>query len=200
MNLDRAAREIRDVGLYSLILQDIERLLKKSAPDIREIKEVLQKEPSLLDEYRQLNVEYNISNIHIKDIKPDGLGGECKELAKEVNENLSVLREIEKYTLEFSKSSVLVMIFSVEFFVLFSVQYFIVLLSLKEYQWLIYGLFLSSVVVAWRYARYKKREFERENKRFHKLYAKTRRLLKRLQDRGCIDMERLWITRAEEHI
>jgi len=98
-------------------------------------------------------VEYNISNIHIRDIDINSIKDEkCIAEAKEVNKKLNLLREIEKYTLDFEHSSTLVIIFSIEFFVLFSVQYFIVLLDLKEWQWWIYGLFLSSVTVAWLYA------------------------------------------------
>jgi hypothetical protein len=200
INLDRVAREIKEVGLYNLILQDVEHILKKTNPTLEEIKELLTTNTQLLEDYKQLNVEYNLSNIHIKKLPLNSLKGECKEIAKRINENLEILKEIEKFTLEFTKSSVLVMIFSIEFFVLFSVQYFIVLLSLKEYQWLIYGIFLSSVLVAWWYANKEKKKFQKESSRFHNLYKETQKMLAKLENMGCIRKEELLIESNENHI
>jgi hypothetical protein len=201
IHLERVANEIKEVGLYNLILQDVEAILKKRKPTQQEILEVLKSNPEILEEYKQTNVEYNISNIHIRDIDINALKDEeCKEKAKEVNKKLKLLREIEKYTLDFEHSSTLVIIFSVEFFVLFSVQYFIVLLDLKEWQWWIYGLFLSSVVIAWIYAKREKKKFEENSKRFEKEYRVVQKMLAELEEKGCIRKDDLIIRECEEHV
>ena len=129
------ALEIRNVGLYDLVLQDVQKIAGKNRLEVKEIEHILIDYPEILESYKQTNVEYNLSNIHLRDIPLDNLKPECMPRARQVNENLSILREIEKYTLDFEQSSVLVLIFSIEFFVLFSVQYLIVLLSLKDWQW-----------------------------------------------------------------
>lgn len=200
INLDRVAKEIRYIGLYDLILQEIQKILKKSDPSVEDIKKLIKKDSKILEEYKQINVEYNLSNIHIKDISLDGLSEECKKKAAEVNKNLSILREIEKYTLDFANSSVLVIIFSIEFFVLFSVQYFIVLLSLKEYQWYVYGAFVFSIFIAWLYAEKEKKKYKREKERFEKIYNKTLKTLEELEKNSCIDRSTLWIHHSDDHI
>ncbi len=199
-NLERVAREIKTVGLYDLILQDVQKILKTNHPTVEQIREVLDKHPQILRDYKQTNVEYNLSNIHLKDIPLDNLEGECLEKAKKVNENLKVLREIEKYTLDFEHSSTLVIIFSVEFFVLFSVQYLIVLLNLKDYQWYIYSFFALSILAAWKYAKKEKRKYEVENERFEKLYEETLKILEELEERGCVRKSDLWIMESEDHV
>jgi len=199
-NLERVAMEIKTVGLYDLILQDVQKLLGKSRPTKEEILEVLKEHPEILRDYKQTNVEYNLSNIHLKDIPLENLDEECLEEAKKINDNLSILREIEKYTLDFAQSSTLVIIFSVEFFVLFSVQYFIVLLNLKEYQWWIYGVFALSIAAAWWYAKREQKKYERENLRFEKLYDETLGLLEDLEKRGCVKKSALWIMESDEHV
>ncbi|BDY13675.1 hypothetical protein [Hydrogenimonas cancrithermarum] len=199
-NLDRVAREIKTVGLYDLILQDVQKILGIQKPTVEQILEVLGSHPQILYDYKQTNVEYNLSNIHLRDIPLDGLEGECLQKAKKVNENLSVLRAIEKYTLDFAHSSTLVIIFSVEFFVLFSVQYFIVLLNLKAYQWYIYGLFALSIVAAWWYAKREQRKYGRESARFEKLYHETLEILEALEESGCVKKETLWIHESDEHV
>jgi hypothetical protein len=96
------------------------------------------------------------------------------------------LREIEKYTLDFEQSSTLVIIFSIEFFVLFSVQYFIVLLDLKEWQMLIYSVFASSIAIAWWYAKREQKKFERYNIIYEHEYRNALKLIAELEEMGCV--------------
>ncbi len=198
--LKRVALEIKTVGLYDLILQDVQRIAGKDNVSEDEILEILQKHPAILEAYKQLNVEYNLSNIHIRDIAIENLKDECKEDAKKVNENLKHLREIEKYTLDFEQSSILVIIFSIEFFVLFSVQYFIVLLNLKEWQWWIYGVFATSIAIAWWYAKKEKKKYEENSKIYEEKYETTLKMIEKLENRGCIKKSDLIIKECEEHV
>ncbi len=199
-NVERAANEIKSIGLYDLILQDVQKLLGKDRVSVEEISLTLKEYPEIFREYKQTNVEYNLSNIHLKEIPLENIPAEYRKKAASINKNLKKLREIEKYTLDFEQSSVLVVIFSVEFFILFSVQYFIVLLNLKAYQFFIYGIFALSVVVAWQYARYQRKKYEKQRVRFEELYEETEKLFEELESKGYIDKESLWIRQSDEHI
>jgi hypothetical protein len=198
--LERVALEIKDVGLYDLILQDVQKIAGKNKLTKEEILDILKANPKLIEEYKQLNVEYNLSNIHIRDIDTSSLDGKCKEKAKQINKNLAILREIEKYTLDFAQSSTLVIIFSVEFFVLFSVQYFIVLLDLKEWQWWIYSFFALSIAIAWIYGKKEQKKYAINNEKFQKLYDKTLQLLDEIEEMGCIKKDDLIIKECEDHV
>ena len=199
-HLPRVALEIKTVGLYDLILQDVQKIAGKTKVSEEEILDILQTHPEILEEYKQVNVEYNLSNIHLKDIDLSNLDDNCKEKAQQVNTNLAELREIEKYTLDFEQSSTLVIIFSIEFFVLFSVQYFIVLLDLKEWQLWIYSFFALSIVIAYWYANKERKKYAIENERFEKLYVETLELLEELEESNCIKKEDLIIKECEEHV
>ncbi len=198
--LKRVASEIKNIGLYDLVLQDVQKIAKKQHPSEDEILEIIQNHPQVLEDYKQINLEYNLSNIHIRNIDIDSLPQECREEAQKINENLNELREIEKYTLDFEQSSTLVIIFSIEFFVLFSVQYFIVLLNLKEWQWWIYGFFALSILFAWLYVKKERKVYEKQSEIFHKKYAQTLAMLKKLEKKGCIKKEDLIIEECEEHV
>jgi N4-gp56 family major capsid protein len=179
-HLPRVALEIKTVGLYDLVLQDVQKILGKNRVSEEEILQVMQEHPEIFEDYKQINVEYNLSNIHLRNIDLDTIKDpEAKELAKKVNENLDHLREIEKYTLDFEQSSTLVIIFSIEFFVLFSVQYFIVLLDLKEWQWWIYSFFALSIVVAWIYAKKERKVYDTNNAIYEKKYEETLQMIQR---------------------
>ncbi len=199
-NLRRVAKEIKDVGLYDLILQDVQKLAKKRKLSVEEILHVMQENPQILQEYKQVNVEYNLSNIHIDKVETTNIDKEYHQKIEKINQNLKKIKEIEKYTLDFEHSSTLVIIFSIEFFVLFSVQYFIVLLNLKEWQLWIYGLFASSILWAWLYAKKQKKLYVTNSKIFYKLYDETKALLDELEDKSIIKRDEIYEDVSEEHV
>ena len=200
IHLDRVALEIKNVGLYDLVLQDVQNLLGKKRLKEEEIRSALNAHPQILEDYKQINVEYNVSNIHIRDIDTSGLKGSGKTQAEAVNTNLNELRMIEKYTLDFEQSSTLVIIFSIEFIVLFSVQYFIILLDLKEWQWELYTLFGSSIAVAWWYAKKQQRVYEKQSAIFEDKYVETLEMIDALEEEGIIKKSELIIAECEEHV
>ena len=200
IHLQRVALEIKTIGLYDLILQDVQKIAGKTKVSEDEILEIMEKNPEILRAYKQVNVEYNIGNIHIKDIMTDSLKEECQEKAKRVNQNLAKLRELEKYTLDFEQSSTLVIIFSIEFFVLFSVQYFIVLLDLKDWQWWIYTLFAFSIMIAWIYGKKESKKFAENSIVFEDLYKETVIMIDELEENGCLKKADLVIEECEEHV
>jgi hypothetical protein len=200
-HLPRVALEIKTVGLYDLVLQDVQKILGKNRVSEEEILKVLDEHPEIFEDYKQINVEYNLSNIHLRNIDLDTIKDpKAKELAKKVNENLDHLREIEKYTLDFEQSSTLVIIFSIEFFVLFSVQYFIVLLDLKEWQWWIYSFFALSIVAAWLYAKKERKVYETNNAIYEKKYEETLQMIAKLEEEGHLKKSDLIIESCDEHI
>jgi len=200
IHLERVANEIKNIGLYDLILQDVQKIAGKTRVNKDEILEIINSNPQILEEYKQINVEYNICNIHIKDIETNKLDDSCKKEAEKINKNLAQLREIEKYTLDFEQSSTLVIIFSIEFFVLFSVQYFIVLLDLKEWQMLIYSIFASSVIIAWWYAKKERKKYDKNKIIFEEKYIETQKLISELEEKGCIKKSDLIVAECEEHV
>jgi len=198
--LKRVALEIKTVGLYDLILQDVQKIAGKNRVTEDEILEIMEKNPQILEEYKQINVEYNISNIHLKDIDINKVDDDYKEKAEKINKNLHLLREIEKYTLDFEQSSTLVIIFSIEFFILFSVQYFIVLLDLKEWQLWIYGVFASSILFAWLYANKERKLYAQNSEIYEKKYEETLAMIEELEELGALKKSDLIIEECEEHV
>ena len=200
IHLKRVANEIKTIGLYDLVLQDVQKIAGKTRLTEDEILEIMQKNPQILEDYKQINVEYNLSNIHLRDIDISKLKESCKENSKKINQNLTKLKKLEPYTLDFEQSSTLVIIFSIEFFVLFSVQYFIVLLDLKEWQILIYSIFASSIAVAYWYAKREQKKYEINSKIFEKKYIETLKMINRLEQKKCINKSDLIISECEEHV
>jgi len=201
IHLQRVANEIKNIGLYDLVLQDVQKIAGTTRVTEEQILEIMQREPQILEDYKQINIEYNLSNLHIKNIEnPESLEVSCRETALKVNENLNHLREIEKYTLDFEQSSTLVIIFSIEFFVLFSVQYFIVLLDLKEWQILIYSIFASPIAFAWWYAKKEQKKYAINSKIFQEKYQKTLEMIEKLERKGCLKKSDLIISSCDEHV
>jgi len=198
--LQRVATEIKDIGLYDLVLQDVQKILGVTRPTLDEILNVLDSHPQILKDYKQINVEYNVGNIHLSNIDLSKIDKQFEKQAQQINNNLDKLRELEKYTLDFEQSSTLVIIFSIEFFVLFSVQYFIVLLDLKEWQTLIYGIFASTVAIAYWYGKKEQKKYQVNSKIFFNLYDETLMLLEKLELANILNKNDLIIKECEEHV
>ena len=79
-------------------------------------------------------------------------------------------------------------------------QYFIVLLDLKEWQILIYSIFATSIAIAWWYAKKEQKKYEVNSKIFYEKYEKTLELIEQLEKRGCIKKSDLIIEECEEHV
>jgi len=200
LNKERMINEILHVGLYDLVLQDVQKIVGKEKPTKAELEKVLEEEPQILRDYMQTNVEYNLSNIHLKNIDIEHLDASVKEKAESINKNLEIMRNIEKYTLDFEHSSTLVLIFSLEFFILFSVQYFIVLLDLGKWQWWIYAFFSLSILGAWWYAKKEKKKYQVNSAKYKVLYEETLQLMEILEKEGHIKKKELYIDESDEHI
>jgi len=192
--------EILHIGLYDLVLQDVQKIVGKEKITINELEEALEKEPQILRNYMQTNVEYNLSNIHLENIDVENIDNSAKDKAEKINENLNIMREIEKYTLDFEQSATLVLIFSLEFFILFSVQYFIVLLDLGAWQWWIYAFFSLSILGAWWYAKKQQKKYQINSARYTELYEETLKLIETLEKEGHIKKKELYISESDEHI
>ncbi|WP_368028764.1 hypothetical protein [Arcobacter sp. s6] len=180
IDLNLVAKDIKNVGLYDFILQDCLKISNKNVLIEEEIISLLQSNNEILENYKQTNIENNISNIHFRNLELERLEEHQKINANQINSNLNLLRNIEKYTLKFEESPTLVFIFSIEFFILFSVQYFIVLLGLKNWQWEIYGLFSLSVLFSWMYANKQKEKYKINNKKFKEVYLQTEQLINKI--------------------
>ena len=200
LNKERMINEILHIGLYDLVLQDVQQIVGKEQVSKEELEEVLKNNPQILRDYMQTNVEYNLSNIHLKNIDTSTLDASVKDRAEKINQNLDTMREIEKYTLDFEQSSTLVLIFSLEFFILFSVQYFIVLLDLAKWQWWIYAFFSLSIVGAWWYAKKEEKKYQINSAKYHKLYDETIKEIEALEKEGHLKKKELYIEESDEHI
>jgi len=192
--------EILHIGLYDLVLQDVQKIVGKEKPTKEELEEALEKEPQIFRDYMQTNVEYNLSNIHLKNIDIETLDRSAKVEAQKINTNLDIMRKIEKYTLDFEHSSTLVLIFSLEFFILFSVQYFIVLLDLSAWQWWIYAFFSLSILGAWWYAKKQQKKYQINSAKYKELYEETLKRIEALEKEGHIKKKELYISESDEHI
>ncbi|MDD3467723.1 MAG: hypothetical protein PHE67_11285 [Campylobacterales bacterium] len=201
INIKRVALEIKTIGLYDGILQDMLKASGVSSMNEKEIEHCLIDNPSFVDEYKAVNIQYNISNIHIKNIPLTPLLQE-HELQRVVllNKYLEFLRENEKYTIEFEQSTTLITVMSIEFFVLFSAQYFIVLMDMKNWQFEIYGLFLTSIVLAYMYSKKQKALYASKKIEFDIRYEKALVLLSELEDEEVIKKEDLWVLEDDVHI
>ena len=92
--LQRVATEIKDVGLYDLVLQDVQKIVGKQHPTLDDVLKVLETDPQILEDYKQINVEYNVGNIHLDNIDEAKIEKNYQKcLINGKNNNLCILRK-----------------------------------------------------------------------------------------------------------
>ncbi len=79
-------------------------------------------------------------------------------------------------------------------------QYFIVLLDLKEWQILIYSIFASSIAIAWWYAKKEQKRYAKNSLIFEEKYQQTLKMIDNLESVGCIKKSDLIIKECQEHV
>ncbi len=193
VNLDKVPKQIKTDGLFSYIYDDILKEANLKEIDENQIREYLLKNPIYLDEYRRLNKDIEISNIHLKEFEILENDTEDSAIIKtEINQNADRLRGLEKFSLNSSDSAYPIWIGSLAVFGVFTIHNFFGLFTdvYSSFPALIYGSYV--LVIFYAYRMYKKTIVNHNKK--NRLYKETFEKTKNLIDAG---VEKNYFKRAD---
>ncbi len=180
VNLDRVSNQIKNDGLFSYIYDEMcqEANLKELNED--QIKEYLLKEPKHLNEYKRLNKEIEVSNIHLKELKlkPNEPTQSIK-IKKQINENSDKLRAMEKYSLSSNDSAYPIWIGSLAVFGIFTIHNFFGLFTDVYHTMpiLIYGSYVFIIVYAFYFYKKSIKNHDQKNQEYNKILNQTKQLV-----------------------
>lgn len=183
VNLDKVPKQIKTDGLFSYIYDDILEEANLKEADESQIKEYLVKNPVYLNEYRRLNKDIEISNIHLKEFEI--LEDELEDSAKiktQINKNADRLRGLEKFSLNSNDSAYPIWIGSLAVFGVFTIHNFFGLFTdvYNSFPALIYGSYIA--VIFYAYHMYRKTIINHNEK--NRLYKETFKETRNLIDAG----------------
>jgi len=195
VNIDKVPKQIIEDGLFSYIYDEIceEANLKEMSEE--QIREYLLKNPKYLDEYRRLNKDIEITNIHLKDFDiSNDEKGESVEIKREINENADKLRGLEKYSLSSNDSAYPIWIGSLAVFGIFSIHNFFGLFTDVYHSMpvLIYGSYVFIIIYA--FYMYKKtlKNHDKKNKQYKVIFNQTKELIDSGMQKGYFTRDEIY--------
>ena len=195
VNIDKVPKQIIEDGLFSYIYDEIceEANLKEMSEN--QIREYLLKNPKYLDEYRRLNKDIEITNIHLKDFDiSNDEKGESVEIKREINENADKLRGLEKYSLSSNDSAYPIWIGSLAVFGIFSIHNFFGLFTDVYHSMpvLIYGSYVFIIIYA--FYMYKKtlKNHDKKNKQYKVIFNQTKELIDSGMQKGYFTRDEIY--------
>ena len=180
INLNKVPNQIKTDGLFSYIYDEMREELNQEELNENQIKEYLVKSEKHLDEYRRLNKDIEVTNIHLKDlIITDQDSDESKKIKKQINKNANTLRALEKYSLSSNDSAYPIWIGSLVVFGIFTIHNFFGLFTDVYHTMpaLIYGSYI--LIMAYGYYFYKRtlKKHDRKNKEYKEIFNNTQKLI-----------------------
>ncbi len=195
VNLNKVPKEIKTDGLFSYIYDEMcqEANLKELNED--QIREYLIKNPKYLDEYRRLNKDIEVSNIHLKELEINlDEKDESIKTKKQINENANRLRAMEKYSLSSNDSAYPIWIGSLAVFGIFTIHNFFGLFTnvYHDFPALIYGAYIFIIFYA--YYMYKKtlKNHNEKNMQYKELFKNTQNLIDSGVEKGYFKRSELY--------
>ncbi len=195
IDLKKAARLIKNDGLFTFIYNEMKELKQKEELLEEEILELLQKHSHFLDSYKELNTQSEISNIQIKE-QPIGENDseECKKIKSIINQNIPKLIALEAFEKPADTMVYVVWIGSLVAFLIFVMHNLIVLYTwwYEDYKWEVftsYGLIIAAGV--WFYKRSLKKHAQK-HQIFQKLYKETKSAITEGIKEGCFSEEEIF--------
>ena len=180
VNLDKVSNQIKTDGLFSYIYDEMCEKENTKELDQDRIKEYLLKEPQHLDEYKRLNKEVEISNIHLKELEIlDQDSDDAKETKEKINKNADKLRALEKYSLKSEDSAYPIWIGSLAVFGIFTIHNFFGLFTDVYHSMpiLIYGSYLFIIIYAYYFYKKTLKKHDTQYKKYQNILKETEELV-----------------------
>lgn len=181
INIQKVAQQIKEESLYNTILFEIKEKYESMELSYENIKAVLEKDESLIQEYVLINRYSELSSIHAKalNVKPS----DCEQIANvknTINKNVQELKNLENFSVDSKGSAYEIWIGSVGIMLIFMIHNVVALFTelYNTHTTIIYGTF--TLIAIGTYYGYKKIKNNHEAKFeiYKNLYANTNKLIK----------------------
>lgn len=180
VNIEKVSNQILNDGLYNTLLFEIKEKLSVQDVTPMMIETLLRAEPSLIQEYKEINRQSELSSIQVKELsihKSDTY--QITKIKKEINQNIQVLKNLENFETDSKNSAYSIWIGSVGVMVIFMAHNVIALFSelYATHNLLVYGSF--ALILFFTYVGYVKikKNHDSQHEIFKKVYVRTQKMI-----------------------
>ncbi|NPA58676.1 MAG: hypothetical protein GXN94_05230 [Aquificae bacterium] len=188
-DLKKAAKRIKEDGLYTFIYNEMKEYAGREELTEEEILLLFQKNPKFLEDYKTLNTQSEISNIQLieQEVLPDDTP-ECAKLKQQLNHYRKELIRLEPYEGKPDSMVYAIWIGSAVVFLIFVIHNLIVLYTYwyEKYPYLVYLSYLVVAVGGYIYYRKRIKDHLKYHAVFKEVEEKTKQLIERGRSSGCL--------------
>lgn len=180
INIEKVSHQILNDALYNTLLFEIKERLSAQSITPKMVENLLKEDSSLIDEYKEINRQSELSSIHVK--KLDTKESDEKDvvaLKTEINKNIQMLKNLENFETDSKESAYSIWIGSVGVMVIFIAHNVIALFSelYTTHAALVYLFYIF--ILGLTYLGYIKMKINHDNQHliFQRVYTSTKDLL-----------------------
>ena len=193
VNIEKVSHQILNDALYNTLLFEIKERLFVQNITPKMVENILKEDSSLIDEYKEINRQSELSSIHVKKLEiKESDEKDVVTLKTEINKNLQILKNLENFETDSKESAYSIWIGSAGVMVVFIAHNIIALFSelYRTHTMLVYIFFL--LILSLTYLGYIKMKINHDNQHliFQKIYTSTKGML-------TIGLENLYFTYDE---
>jgi len=195
INIKKAARLIKEDGLFTFIYNEMKEITKKEELTEDEIITLLQKEPQFLESFKELNTQSEISNIQIKEqVINEDEPKECQELKKVINQNIPRLLALEAFEKPADTMIYVVWIGSLVAFLIFIVHNLVALYTwwYEDYKIAVFASYIAIIVAGFWYYKRALQKHAKKHQTFKTIYTKTKEAISQGLKKGCFKEEDIY--------
>lgn len=180
VNIEKVSLQILNDALYNTLLFEIqERLFEKNITP-KMIEELLKEDLSLIDEYKEINRQSELSSIHVKQLQVKEYDNkEAASLKSDINKNIQILKNLENFETDSKESAYSIWIGSVGVMIIFIAHNVIALFSelYTTHAPLVYLFYI--LILGFTYLGYVKMKLNHDNQHllYQKIYNSTKEML-----------------------
>ncbi|OHE12353.1 MAG: hypothetical protein A2525_00850 [Sulfurimonas sp. RIFOXYD12_FULL_36_11] len=180
VNIEKVSNQILNDGLYNTLLFEIKEKLSLQNITPIMIENLLRKDPSLIQEYKEINRQSELSSIQVKELTIHKIDTyKIIKIKKEINQNVQILKNLENFETDSKSSAYSIWIGSVGVMVIFMAHNVIALFSelYTSDSLLVYGLF--ALILFFTYIGYIKikKNHDAQHEIFKKVYVRTQNMI-----------------------
>jgi hypothetical protein len=181
VNIEKVSHQILNDALYNTLLFEIKEKLSTQEITSQRVQEILKSEPHILDDYKEINAQSELSSIHVKKLQiKESDTAEIRDAKEKINSNVQILKNLENFERDSKGSAYPIWIGSLGVMIIFMAHNVIALFSelYTTHAVLVYMFFI--LILGLTYLGYVKMKINHDNQHliFKKIYTSTKEMLK----------------------
>lgn len=195
VNIEKVSHQILNDALYNTLLFEIKERLSTQEVTPQMVQEILKSEHQILDDYKEINAQSELSSIHVKKLQiKESDTKEVADTKEQINSNVQILKNLENFERDSKGSAYPIWIGSLGVMIIFMAHNVIALFSelYTTHAVLVYMFFI--LILGLTYLGYVKMKINHDNQHevYKKVYSSAKETIERGLKNSCFSYDEIY--------